>query len=376
MIVRLSVVDPIPSSSGHTLSFDKSLVANLSYASWVEAIEFISTSQILGDLDTSSAGAVESKPILSSADLTDSKIISRFRVLENYKKALASAKGDVVVFTQVELFTWAVLLLDREINDRIHVIDQFPSYLTRKNPHWYVYKYVLCNTPNIWLFDTLSVEHIKKLIGEGHRSRLFAVPHPPYWETEATQVHDKSKDCVHVTHIGTIRANKGVDTLIRAVSRYESYLDNENIIINLVGSVEKGLSKKVSELSSLSFVNVRDEYLTDAEYTQYLGRSDYICICHDRRFFPKMSGCFIDAMTYRVPLIASSYPLWIKYFNQYGPMGLMFDYNSLESLVSTVKYVSNIEPAKYHSFMDAIDAYRDNFSRSFFLNRAERALMS
>ena len=83
----------------------------------------------------------------------------------------------------------------------------------------------------------------------------------------------------------------------------------------------------------------------DTEYMKLYLRCRYILLPYTRDYIGKLSGIFCDAIATSTPVIAPRIPPFTEYFEQYGPLGILFDFTSspdkaiCEVIQSQSKYI-------------------------------------
>ena len=145
-----------------------------------------------------------------------------------------------------------------------------------------------------------------------------------------------------VLFIGAFNEFKSVDVLIELINTY--YYPNVRFIF-----ASKGIEKLIPNLITKNTVIVKDDYLSEKDYNDFMDIADFVFISYIKDYGVRFSGTFIDAVKHSCNTICNDLEIF-KYFTSKYNTGYIFNNeNDLHSILLDLKNF-DVNPEIYNDF--------------------------
>jgi glycosyltransferase involved in cell wall biosynthesis len=182
---------------------------------------------------------------------------------------------------------------------------------------------------------------------------------------------DLEGGCIEVVYLGGARYTKGFDILVEAVQRLVQMGDLcPSMRFWIQSNVQPGINTDVVRQAVVRLQRLSSQYgavirlvegpLRTAEYYQLLARADIVVLPYRAQFYRTLvSGPFVEAMYFaKVPVVPRG--TWMaEQARKYHLDGVIFDSQSVDSLVLTILSVAKDITAYKQKVHEASLAWRD-----------------
>lgn len=353
----LVVVDPVPKGEGHSPAYNRSFLKIAVGSGHWEQVIFLSSSAICDRLKNGSLESeVKFRPWCKSANLdSHGKLVFGVRLIYNYIRGLLSvarAGGDLV-FTHAEAITLGLTLtlvprgwLQRF---RVTLVDQLPGYARRRFPQKTLLSLVFRNLYGVIVFEEAFKETIE-VPGSGPQARVSVMHTPHHWNLAGKGTQPRNLSLPRKVHyVGGLRRDKGMEMFpeaLRRLTRHDGC--GSQFALGVYGSMPRDLHQRLP--SPQPGLAVENAFLDDDEYLEVLKAAHFVLLTHTEEFFPKVSGVLMDAIALQRPVVASNIDIMRYYFEEYGPMGILFREGDADDMVHAITESAAVTREEYRSW--------------------------
>lgn len=144
----------------------------------------------------------------------------------------------------------------------------------------------------------------------------------------------------HVVMLGHSNSEKGVERFLSLArsdraGRYRFRLHG-------VGMPERLADENIRSSSG---------FLSEEDYWRLIGTATYVVLPYHPTYAGKLSGVFVDAVVCGTPVVVPNIAPFNAYFSRYGPLGILGDFESPESIVGHRDWVP--AEARFRMFQEA-----------------------
>jgi len=362
--VKIIICDPMPSEAGHSLGFNTAIL-KLADEAFSKGIDFIASDSVISNIGNKySFNDVTFSGSLEPYDPDSNSSFGLRRVaISNYWKAVQAAKryDSLLLFTQAGTLSFGMFatIISKRLLKMVALIshnniqDAQESSIKR-----WGFRKIVDSIGKLLVFEELFIKDVEGLMGKPVNN-IGVMNNPQHLHMMNTltpeEIPASDDEKMKISFVGSFREEKGVEILPKVVELLTKKVPTqEKLRLCLYGDMHKNLK---GELPQSSFVKIKDTYLSEEEYKQTILKSDYIITPHLKSFYPRVSGVFLDAVAMKTPVISSDNPVFSRYFDEYGALGIQFKSNDPSSLADAIIKVLNITSKRYKQFQSNIDGY-------------------
>lgn len=250
----------------------------------------------------------------------------RFWLICNAVILPSSGFSHIVFQSFEEISTLLFMLLHP--HKRVHLIVTNNLRPDRRKRHpllWrFFLKAVIGRAASIFVHCQHEIETIKKLCPEIAPHKLYIKPfHQIGYHRVCLSLQEKKRT---ILFVGPDQSHKKIDNVIQLIKN-----DVEKKFNYVFCSMREPLELQMQNfLEKQSNVKVLLGYLDNDEYYKLISEATFIILTHDNDFEGALSGIFCDAIASGTPVIARDMAPHNEFFNRFGPMGFLVDYNEPE----------------------------------------------
>lgn len=194
----------------------------------------------------------------------------------------------------------------------------------------------------IFFTDSGEVESPCACLG-GAALRLICDPWllPPAGcsKNEARHRLDLPEDRIILLHVGTARAEKGLDTLCEAFSKLSGDSQNKMFVFR-AGAVDWSAAGPLDALCKAGSAVALDRVLSDEELSLAYAAADWVLLPY--RDQKESSGILVHAAAHSRPVIVSDHGLIGKWTSDYS-LGLLFAHKNEKALLALLEGLPGLE---------------------------------
>jgi len=245
----------------------------------------------------------------------------------------------------------------------IHLVLARIDYVLPRNPFsaWFTIEKTLIRlgkkSCEIVVLENHIVDNLKSRFSH-ISSFIKCVPHPIALNIPP-QKHLVLKDeGPTICFPGSFSLQKGAD-LFYNLARYNHQNENR---YNMVVAGKMTTDLTIDFKQSIFSIPPASSFISRKEFSSILNLSHFVFLGQDQKIYKWVaSGVYLDALSYKKPIIALRNAFFESEFSKYGEFGFLFE--SIEDLIHTLN--TKLTPALYNKFITNITKAKKGREKSF-----------
>lgn len=248
--------------------------------------------------------------------------------------SLPSANFDHIIFQSFEEVSTLLLLLLHP-RKRVHIIvtNNFRPDRLKRHPvvGRFFLRAVLSMASSIIVHSSHEVDVITTLVSRIDAEKIFIKPFHQIGLSRAKfSIGQKSNT---ILYLGPECAHKKIKPVIDLLNA-----DKDCKYRYVLCSMRDDMSKDIrSFLEAKANVELSFGYTPMEKYYRLFSEAALIILTHDADYEGTLSGAFCDAIASGTPVIARNMAPHNEYFNRFGPMGILVDYEDPDWLKAVIE---------------------------------------